>query len=325
MAFDLAASPLQIWTDCTSAIQYFNRGLAWASDGSRSAASIWRSIAQRHPDVSRVCSSMQHVKAHRADDAALDACDAARIKGNRLADEFAKRGATLHLPDDDCILRHRLLMHRVRLVTRHISACLELWPAPRIEHRIARRRRRVAARRPIGHYPTDLVWSANRWRCPACCSSFSVLPQRPCPGESATFKKILGTDRGHRLWSACVADGTFLMYCKGCGCSSSSKGVGLLRHCPGPVAGTYGVTTGLKRLAKGLHPWKAMSISKPWPVQICVPLPAPCRYVFPDAPTSTSMLPVIPCERANEPTRDIEDLLAQTAAGDGESQSDDAA
>ena len=133
-----------------------------------------------------------------------------------------------------------------------------------------------------------MLWSGNRWHCHTCCSSFQALPRHPCPGESKAFKQILGKDRGRRLWSTCVSDGTLLMYCKGCKCSSSSKGVGLLQNCSGPAAGTFGVTAGLKRLKRGLHPWKPLAISKPWPVHIHAPLLTPSCEISANSVSHTS-------------------------------------
>ena len=157
-----------------------------------------------------------------------------------------------------------------------IAACLERWPAPRIERRVSRPARPARTIRPTGHYPSDLIWSGNRWRCPACCSSFSALPRHACPGESVVFKKILSKDMGHQLWSARCDDGSILMFCRRCGHYSANRAVDLLKRCIPPPLGATNV---VKRLSKGLHPWKRMSLSKPWPVRIQVPLAAPCAAI----------------------------------------------
>ena len=324
-ALDLASSPLGMWSDCTGVIKYFDHGLAWASDSTRCAGSIWRSISQRHADVSKVCLGIGHVKAHRSDDEADDNVDAVHIKGNRLADEYAKQGASLHPADDDSTLSHRLLRHRIKLVLRHIAACLALWPAPLIHHRRAKRLRAIITAKPVGHFPSDLTWSFGRWRCPVWCGSFSKLPRHPCPRESKVLKEVLGTQRGHRLWAACVVDGTPLLYCKLCGCSSSSKGVGLLKYCQGRAPGTYGTSAGLKRIHKGFHPWKPLRICKPWPVHIQTPLPMPCVPLDEAVGPSASMPRSMPHTRLRHGIRDeIVPRHAAVAVDDSDSQDDDA-
>ena len=322
VAFDLATSPLKLWSDCLGAIKYYERGLVWACDVDRCAGSIWRSISQRHPDLSNVCQGIGHVKAHRDDSEACDDAEIVRIKGNRLADEFAKRGASLHLPDEGSILSHRLLRQRIKIVLGHISACLSLWPAPCIEHKPARRKRGRFVKRPIGHFPSDLTWSFNRWHCSVCCGSFATLPRHQCPGESRVFKEVLSKHRGHRLWSASVNDGTTLLYCRLCGCSSSSKGAGLLKDCQGCAQGKYDTATGLKRLQKGRHPWKPVRISKPWPVQLQIPTPAPCA---PLSASGASMPICSPAQGLGQPHEVVHvDAGMWTAAGDSEPDSDDA-
>ena len=171
--------------------------------------------------------------------------------------------------------------------------------------------------KPVGHFPSDLTWSFNRWRCSSCCGVFVNLPRHPCPGKSCVFKDILHKDRGHRLWAACAADGLILLYCKVCGCSSSSKGVGLVKNCPGRVQGTYGTSAGLARIRRGLHPWRPISIGKPWPVQISVPRSLPCAQ--PSA-SSTSMPRSSPHALSLEPARSRQVLSFDD---DSDSQGDD--
>ena len=79
---------------------------------------------------------------------------------------------------------------------------------------------------------------------------------------------IVEIDRGHRLWAASVSDGSIIIYCKVCGCSSTTKGQDLLKNCGGRVLRSFGVSAGLPRIARGLHPFLALRLSKPWPISM---------------------------------------------------------
>ena len=263
-AFDLASGPLVCCFDCKAAIVNFHRGLTWASDGKLMASAIWAGIAERHPDLEAVCSFLGHVKAHREDCEAESDVELARIKGNRLADQYAKMGAALHALPDEVLREHGRFVRRVERVVRHIGSCLSLWPTPSFV-----RRQRVhhgkARRRGLGH---SLSWLSNSWRCSICFSTFNVLPRHPCPGESKTFRHIVEGDNGHRLWAALASDGSILIYCKLCGCSSTTKGRGLLASCAGPMPRSFGVTVSLPRIAKGRHPFRTLSLSRPWRITL---------------------------------------------------------
>ena len=77
-----------MWSDCLGAISCYHHGLEWSVQGCREAASVWRSIGQRHKDLNSVVASLLHVKAHRPEEEARSAEDLVCIKGNKLADEY---------------------------------------------------------------------------------------------------------------------------------------------------------------------------------------------------------------------------------------------
>ena len=166
----------------------------------------------------------------------------------------------MHVPSDEVIAAHGLLIKHIRIIVTHIASCLALWPPPTFDFAkgIRRPRRKVPNR--LGHVTT---WVGDAWRCDMCYGTFRTPPRHKCPGETLVFNNILKEDRGHRLWGTVASDGTFFMFCNACGCGSTAQGRGLVEACRGPVPGSFGVTA-LKRIKQGKHPWKKLRLCRPW-------------------------------------------------------------
>ncbi len=245
-----------LYTDCLGVQRAYEKGPGKAIDARRKHGATVLLMGS-DPDKKARVRNLRWVKAHREIDSAANEQEEWMIKGNAAADEAAKRAVKSHpQPDPQAVAELEYYCRRFPLVAKVVGIALAKFPpAPGNLQRRPPPRSHDEARQRGCH-----VWrrDEDRWRCEACwtwCAGRAVPRYRrlqACPGTRDTKEAREYTLLGHRM-RAIQASPPFL-FCVKCGGSSLRRAYKLSRRCEEPNASGR---QALKRVAKGLHPWRA--------------------------------------------------------------------
>ncbi len=208
-------------------------------------------------DRDKLIEAISWVKAHRTSTGNEDEATALDIRGNAAADRLAAEAVGNH-DQPSAEQKDRLLFFtsRAPLVAKAIGVALATFPAKedRRLRRVPRPTSMEEARRLDLHWWT---FQEDRWRCTAC-GKWSTgehlgpkLRSEKCGGHMAESKASMWHSLGHRIR---VAGGAYTFaYCSRCGAWGSRRSHKLQLRCVGPTAAG---AAALKRIARGLHPWR---------------------------------------------------------------------
>ena len=186
------------------------------------------------------------------------------FRANRLADDFAKRGARVHPASDEVDKQRPLLWWAAYLVSLYSGRIWGHLAAASFSDALKPRLRRVfdpleLVSDPKGH---QVKWSGGRWICLQCgrnCKSRARLVQSRCPGVPA---KLAQAHWSHRLWLSGGPEG--LVWCSRCGAYARRQILALAERCAGhPTAGR---ARALKELKQGKDPTSKNPIPRSSPV-----------------------------------------------------------
>ncbi len=197
------------------------------------------------------------VKAHRTKTGNEDEATALDIKGNAAADRLAAEAVSSH-DQPSAEQKDRLLFYLTRapLVAKAIGVALATFPAK--EDRRLRRVPRPSSVEEAKHLNRHWwTFSEDSWRC-ALCGKWSngdrlgpKLRAERCDGHMAEGRAGMWHSLGHRIR---VAGGAYTFaYCAKCGAWGSRRSYKLQQRCAAPTAAG---AAALKRIARGLHPWR---------------------------------------------------------------------
>ncbi len=245
-----------IYTDCLGVKQLAEAGTDKVLDARRKHGATMLLTRQADPSQWSRCNSLTWVKAHRAEEDAMDVRDAWLIRGNAMADEAAKSALALHAePSQEAKNTVEFYVKRFPFVAKAIGATLAQFPpAPGNMRRHPPPRTPAEARERGCH---QWVSEGDGWRCEVCwtrCVRRRVPNYRrrqQCGGPRHVEGGRQYAARGHRIRAA-DGDPPFL-YCARCGGTSLKRAYKLSRRCQEPNASGR---QALARIAKGLHPWR---------------------------------------------------------------------
>ncbi len=254
LVLQMATVPLRIWTDCQATIDGVQNGAAWACDGQRPNARLWRAIWSILNDVGIGPHgvTVHKTKAHCSEaDVQRGTTTWWQRRGNSMADERARSGARCHPVDERLDKVWPAYEHHVTLMAAYLARC-----TGRLGRDVARdctaerkRRRRGAGRRRGRREPPALDRLAKVW----------LRAVR----DAEDFDPQDQPSRRHRLWEAPVLkerhavegedrDAATVTYCSRCGAYATAVPRELLGQCKGP--GLRGGRTQLARLKTGKYP-----------------------------------------------------------------------
>jgi hypothetical protein len=255
-------------TDCAFVKDTFDRGPVASSDGWFVFADIWRKIWKAVDDIGGDRVKVRWIPAHTSAKAVQDGRLTELDRwANGEADLEAKKGAKIHLDDDQVANEMADTIDAVKLAARFIGRTLtaigrggaECVPNRALSRSLAGRWRPRplvdtdgAVTRRRGH---AISAAAGRLRCTTClrtAANMLIMCSVRCAG-SAGVKKHALKQRGR------------ILYCQRCGCYSEKKVRGLAATCRGKTA----PTSALRRLRAGRHPLTGEVLSVEQPPQIC--------------------------------------------------------
>ena len=235
--------------DCEDVISNFNGGLARALRPSAIHADTWRACIAKKGMSFCESLSVRKVKAHQNIDNIVDANLKVLAMGNAHADTLAKKGAELHPPNSDDVLRLKKTHSDIRNQMLHMVDCLMDVSLSRTELQGKLKRLPKGSKLPLdvtcslnGSRKHSLKWQGRFWVCEVCfirsksVSGFSKVCQGP-----PLFGSLLATPGrlGHCLWSAGVSGGGALLYCNRCFHYASPHPRLLMQPCIGTISGKF--------------------------------------------------------------------------------------
>ena len=186
------------------------------------------------------------------------------FRANKLADDFAKRGANMHPVSDEVEEQRPLLWWSSYFVSLYTGRILGHLAAASFPDALKPRLRRVfdpleLVSDPKGH---QVKWRGGRWCCLACgrnCKTRARLVQGRCPGVPA---KLAQAHWSHRLWWSGGLDG--LVWCSACGAYARKQILALADPCLEHPTG--GRARAFKELKRGMDPTSKQAIPRSSPV-----------------------------------------------------------
>ena len=231
-------------TDCTYIRDGFHKGASSMTDGWAHHANIWREVFRLVEDLGGADRIRIHwIKAHLNDCSAGDPLTLLRIRGNRVADIFAKLGTNVHPHDQAAyedvkraaILTQVTAKYIAKAAIRHVDG----RPRPKLER----------VQKPyLPNLTIDLKQHQTseingRSRCKRCLKSGAgIMISKKC-------SEVTWAEYEHRV----AAVGDFL-FCSRCSCFTQKSVVGLAKQCKGPAA-RQGRSTEYTRLCRGMNPY----------------------------------------------------------------------
>ena len=300
-----ASGPADIRPDCCGVISSWQRGPTYARGIQRPQAGPWRDMqVARGTDIFEC--QVTHTKAHRTVGTEMSVAEVNDVRGNAIADEFAKKGAMLTAPEKADSTRIGKLLSKWKAVCNLTVAVLGAWDDTAKElPKFGREPKGGLAHLPAVGPETPHKFSANPsgWTCTECFVNKSVkassLDAQNCCGAFGKHAGLLESPNGHafRLFEYADRLGGVII-CTKCLATVDARTSGKVRApCNGSRFRGY-----LVRFNAGIHPlYGDRKLGKSWTY-----MPTGPESSLATAPTVTSPT----C-----PTADTAEALGTGCAG----------
>ena len=213
-----ALAPVTYHTDCSFVSDGFAKGPELTTGGGHMYASVWRMIWKKVDDLGKDNVDCTWIKGHSTWNDVLEGVITQWLReGNRAADDFAKKGATLHPDISDHVKKFMYRCQTVTIAAKFISRINAHVMNTMPDATPDRRKKQPRAReprppRPAVQHRHECVATGRRvfcWTCRRSAASRALLEARPCRTQEPT---------DHNLWQ--VGDHVF---CVRCGARSQQR------------------------------------------------------------------------------------------------------
>ncbi len=230
-------------------------------DGRRKYAGVHLSMRKFPTGLAHI-TKVTKVKAHQCIDGIKDDNERWRAIGNDLADKAAKAAVLRHpRPSAELAAQIAFWEKRAPHVVRAVATAMPLFPplAGKLTRSRTSATRDLAGARASAAPRHQWEHTAGRWRCGVCWTYIAgqgTVPEsrrnEPCQANRVSLRQQEFQRRGHIMLNT---DGELpITFCARCGGWSSRRANRLSRECGPPTAAGR---MALRRIADGLHPWRA--------------------------------------------------------------------